>query len=182
MHVRQEEFDRRFDEVIIPDSDAMRELPDGSARKRVESGDEIKIRKAMSLFYRGEYRGCINAMLCLEQGGVADSRIGVFRAASRALALGDTKAGLRSCIEAVRAAEPVPDVFCALGAVLLGAGDRAGAHAMFQKGLSLDPFHPYLRVRMRSLGVRKSPVLASLPRAHPVNRVLGALRARLEKF
>lgn len=181
MEVRAHEFDRHFDAVLMPEAEPLQPPPYGGRRLKHALDNETKIRRAMSLFHRGEYQGCIDAMRALAGEAVVDSRIDAFLAASRAIGLGEVGPNLKTCVAAVKKAGPVADVFCALGAVLLGTGDRARAHAVFSKGLAIDPLHPHLRARLRSMGVRKPPVLRSLPRTHAVNRVLGVLRDRLTK-
>ena len=173
------EFDVLFDVVVPPEPKAPGGGPSSLVRKKRTPDEETRVRRAMTLFHRSDYRGCAEAMRALQADGLVDSRVDAYHAASTALAGGDLVSGLQSCLVAVKKAGPVADVFCALGTVLLSTGDRARAHATFSRGLKIDPLHPYLRAKVRSMGMRRPPVLRSLPREHVANRFLGALRQRL---
>lgn len=178
MNAVSQEFERLFQTMILPDSEAPPAPVAPKKKRRVSLDDETRIRQAVGLFYRGEYQSCIESMRALQADSIFDHRIDAFVAASRALGLGETLPGLKSCVETAKKAGPVADIYCALGAVLHGMGDRARAHAVYKKGLKIDPFHPHLRARLRAMGLRRSPVLRGLSRKHPLNRILGSLRAR----
>jgi hypothetical protein len=49
------------------------------------------------------------------------------------------------------------------------------------RGLKIKPRHPGLVEALRRLGFRQRPVITFLPRSHPVNQMLGSLRASLER-
>jgi Tfp pilus assembly protein PilF len=70
-----------------------------------------------------------------------------------------------------------PDLYLNLGRVCLKQLDRAHAFRTFVRGLRLDPNHAGLIEALRRLGFRRRPVIAFLPRHHPVNQLLGSLRA-----
>jgi hypothetical protein len=179
MTAKSQSFDRLFDAILTSSPAPEAAAQENRRRPAAAPALEIRIRRAVALFHQGEYDRCVESLCALKDEAGDDPRVDAFLAASRALALGELGAGLRACVTALRRGAHVPDVCCALGSVLLHTGDRARAHAVFRKGLSSDPVHPHLRVKLRSMGVRRPPVLRSLPRSHAVNRFLGFLRARL---
>ena len=73
----------------------------------------------------------------------------------------------------------IPDLYAALGVLLVKSHRRAQAFAVFNKGLKVDPHHRALNNHLRGMGQRRRPVLAFLERTHPANRALGLIRARL---
>lgn len=173
-----QDFDALFHALLTPG--ALPSPPAAPRRRARPSPDlELRLRRALGLFHQGEYQRCMASLHELREEAPGDARLEAFVAASRALAQGAVVPGVKTCLAALRRGSHVPDVCLALGAILLQAGERAKAHAAFRKGLDADPVHPYLRARVRSMGVRRPPVLRRLPRTHPVNRVLGLLRARL---
>ncbi|MBI5444017.1 MAG: hypothetical protein HY900_22760 [Deltaproteobacteria bacterium] len=176
------EFDRLFEQILAsrpplaPVPGAVEVLADAPAPPPPDPGRLL--RRVTKLFYSGEYSRCLTVLQ--ETGQAAsDPRTRGFRGACRALVRGDFSGGIEDCVEAVRAGSLLPDTYCALGIALLAAGDRAKARAAFLKGLSVDPRHSHLRARIRSMGVRRPPVLPFLARSHPLNRTLGRARAYL---
>ncbi|MBE0617310.1 MAG: tetratricopeptide repeat protein, partial [Proteobacteria bacterium] len=149
------------------------------ARKPSTPDLEEQIGQAVALFNRGDYARC-NALLqdCGPEGA-RDPRVRAFLAASRSMVNGRVREGVVACIEAIRGAFYIPDLYCALGVLLLRVGDRAKAYAAFQRGLRLDPRHRGIKAKLHEMGERRGPVLAFLDRANPANRVLGRVRAQL---
>jgi len=139
---------------------------------------EKRIRTALEFFHGGEYVRCLTILRDLEGSPGADPRVRAFAGACRALVLGEHRQGLDACVTALKKAFYIPDLYCALGVVLVRIGERAKAHAAYQRGLRIDPRHPALRARLREMGQRRPPVLRFLPRDHHANRFLGRLRAR----
>jgi len=187
MTVQGQSFEHLFDAILASppsqpspsSSSSPSSLASPGRRPPAAPELEFRIRRAIGLFHQGAYQRCAESLAPLREESPDDARVEAFLAASRALALGEVGAGLRACVTVLRRGGHVPDVCCALGSLLLHAGDRARAHAVFRKGLSADPVHPHLRVKLRAMGVRRSPPVSSLPRSHAVNRLLGFLRARL---
>lgn len=179
MIAQAESFERLFDSILA--SPALPPAAQEGRRRRCPPPPELefRIRRAIGLFHQGEFQRCTERLGQLRDEAPGDPRVDAFLAASRALWDGNLVPGLQACVVALRRGEHVPDLCCALGSLLLQAGDRAKAHAAFRKGLAADPVHPHLRVKLRSMGVRQRPPLSSLPRASAVNRLLGLLRARL---
>jgi hypothetical protein len=65
-----------------------------------------------------------------------------------------------------------------LGRVHLAAGQKAAAIRTLRKGLRFGRSRSIIQ-ELKKLGIRKAPVVASLPRDHPVNKHLGLLFKRL---
>jgi uncharacterized protein HemY len=66
-----------------------------------------------------------------------------------------------------------------LGRVLLLSGQRNDAIRTFRDGL-LHENNPRIKEELDRLGTRKYPVIASLPREHSLNRMLGKVFTRLK--
>ena len=86
---------------------------------------------------------------------------------------------LHAC-ETAAAREPEnPDLRWNLAQVCLLAEKPARARQVAAQGLALDPGHPGLRSLLLRIDRRASPAVRFWTRDHPVNRVLGRLRASL---
>lgn len=85
------------------------------------------------------------------------------------------------CEAAVDAAPGHVELYLNLGRVCMRQDDRAQAFQVFVRGLRISPRHPALVEALRQLGFRQRPIVAFLPRAHPVNQMLGTLRSALER-
>ena len=83
--------------------------------------------------------------------------------------------GLEMCQLAVEQEYFNPELFCNLADVYLACGDKAHAHQAFNQGLAMNPGHVRIRDRLREMGIRRQPVIQSLPRDHFLNRTLGSL-------
>ena len=81
------------------------------------------------------------------------------------------------CATAVHAEPSDPDHHLNLGRVHLRMGDREQAIESFVRGLRVDRRHRGLIDAFGALGFRRRPVLAFLGRHHPLNRMLGQMRA-----
>jgi tetratricopeptide (TPR) repeat protein len=69
-----------------------------------------------------------------------------------------------------------PDLYLNLARLYLGFGFKAEGVRYLRRGLMIDPGHAEILQMLRDLGDRAAPVLGFLPRRHPVNRWLGAVR------
>ncbi len=85
-------------------------------------------------------------------------------------------------LEGVRAAATIafwePRVFSHLAQLELRVGSRRRALDAVRRGLVLAPEDRELLAIRAELGVRQDPPLRFLSRTHPVNRMLGAWRAK----
>lgn len=85
---------------------------------------------------------------------------------------------LRLCLGALQSEPDNPEHYHQLGRIYLLAGQKGRAIATFRKGLKFKRHQPSIDELVR-LGVRKEPVLNSLPRQHLLNRSLGVLFTKL---
>ena len=98
---------------------------------------------------------------------------------SLALARGSVVEAIQACEIAAARQPENPDLHLNLARVHLLAEDPASALRVAQAGLALDPRHSALRWLVREVERRRRPALGFLTRNHPVNRMLGLLRASL---
>ncbi len=141
---------------------------------RVRCAEADAVEQALSAFYRGAYRRCLDALALAEAG----PWVLALREAASALLAGRPQLGVRPCFEALRRGASGPDLYAVLVTLLLASGDRARAYRVLREGIRRAPAHPVLRRQMEAMGVRKPPVVRFLPRSHPVNRWLGRVRHR----
>jgi predicted Zn-dependent protease len=98
---------------------------------------------------------------------------------SLALARGSVEEAVQACATAVARQPDHPDLHLNLARVHLAAGDPPSALRAAAAGLALDPSHRDLRSLVRAVERRRRPPLGFFTRNHPVNRMLGWLRASL---
>lgn len=91
---------------------------------------------------------------------------------------GDFEQARAHCEEAARREFFNPETYLNLARVYLRFGRRAEALRYVRRGQMIDPGHAGLQELTRSLGRRRLPIVPFLPRRHPVNRALGAVRSR----
>lgn len=85
---------------------------------------------------------------------------------------------LHLCLDALQSEPDNPEHYYQLGRVYLLAGQKGRAIATFRKGLKFKRHQPSIDELVK-MGVRKEPVLNSLPRDHLLNRSLGVLFTKL---
>lgn len=83
------------------------------------------------------------------------------------------------CREAVRLKRNHPQPYLNLAEVYVRAGRPVDAVETLEKGLLSVGRDLRIRRALESIGLRREPVLPSLPRSNPLNRVLGKLRHHL---
>jgi Tfp pilus assembly protein PilF len=168
------DFEQLFDAVTHV------EAPPAERESEGKTGlSEEVIRTAIRYFHKGNYARCAILLEDMEATERDDPRVEAFLGASRALASGRLRPGMEACVRALKRAFYIPDIYCALGLLLIRGGNRAKAHAVYQRGLRIDPNHPVLNARVQEMGVRRRPLLRFLSRSHPANRLVGMLRTRL---
>ena len=86
-----------------------------------------------------------------------------------------TQTALELCESAVAVEFYNPDLFHNLARVNLRMGRRDRAYPVLLRGLQLHPGHRGIQRDLRTLGIRRRPLLPFLSRGNPVNRFLGAL-------
>ena len=126
-------------------------------------------------------RQFLNAMQLEREHGVRrpEMRYLSYFGLSLALARGSLEEAARACETAVTREPENPDLHLNLARVHLLAQDPARALRAAGAGLALDPAHRGLHALVRAVERRRRPPLRFLTRDHPVNRVLGRLRASL---
>ncbi len=92
---------------------------------------------------------------------------------------GQLKRGLELAHQAVEQGERDPDLCLNLASIYVKADRRDEAVRWIDAGLERSPGHEGLMQQRVALGIRRPPVLRFLPRAHPVNKMLGLMAARL---
>jgi len=151
-----------------------------------ERRSEAAYTKGLQAIARGEFLEALALFeACIEMESRSETRLPIAAMSYYGLCLSlvsDRLAEARDiCEAAVEAAPDEPDLYLNLGRVCQRQDDRAHAFRTYIRGLRIDPRHPALVEAVRRLGFRRRPVLGFLPRHHPVNRVLGALRAALDR-
>jgi len=93
------------------------------------------------------------------------------------LAMVSTKSqtALELCESAVAVEFYNPELFHNLARVHLRMGRRDRAYPVLLQGLQLHPSHRGIQGDLRSLGIRRRPVLPFLSRGNPLNRMLGSV-------
>jgi dihydrofolate reductase len=100
-------------------------------------------------------------------------------AALYALERGQVRRGLELSQEAVDKSPNNADIYFNLARIYLKGGYKIEALHVIDSGLAKNPDHPGLCELLITLGVRRRPLLRSLPRRHPLNHLLGWLATRL---
>ena len=70
------------------------------------------------------------------------------------------------------------ELYVNLARIYLGYGRRGEALRYLRRGQMIEPDHPAVLQGLGEMGCRRAPVCRFLPRRHPLNRLLGALRSR----
>ncbi len=74
-----------------------------------------------------------------------------------------------------------PVLYLNLGRAYVAAGKKKDAIETFNKGLQYDSSHRDLRNELRSLGIRKKPLVPFLDRSNPINKYIGMILHTREK-
>lgn len=91
---------------------------------------------------------------------------------------GQVGRGIALCNEAIAAAPDDPVHYLNLARIQLRAGRKAEALAALRRGSTAEEL-PAMRALLDEQGHRRPPLFATLPRSHPLNRLLGLLLVRL---
>ena len=143
-------------------------------------------RKGLEALARGDFLDALAYFeATLELAGGEPGRLPVAAMSYYGLCLAmasDRLAEARDICEAAAEAAPTnPEMHLNLSRVCVRQGDRAHAFRTLVRGLRVDPHNPGIIEAMRRLGFRRRPVVAFLPRQHPLNRLLGSLRTVVER-
>jgi len=85
------------------------------------------------------------------------------------------KSATEKCLKALDEWPKNPEIYYNLTQILLFAGRKDLAIIKLLKGLTLNPEHHGLRILHKRLGIRRSPVIQSLPRTNPINVIAGKI-------
>ncbi|HBG47713.1 MAG TPA: hypothetical protein DDW94_12115 [Deltaproteobacteria bacterium] len=109
--------------------------------------------------------------LCFTQHPTATS----YYAVSLASVEGNFDKAISLCLMAAEKEFYNPEIYLNLGRIFLLNGQKSVAVRAFRKGLKFDSDHFALLSEMKSLGLRRKPMISFLPRQNVVNRFLGIL-------
>lgn len=122
----------------------------------------------------------IAALSCLEKAlqsrptPLARSYLGVCIAAER----GQVSRGIALCEEAIAADPDNPVHHLNLARILIRTGRKSEALAALRRGPGSGE-RSEIRTLLGQMGSRRQPLFPSLPRSHPLNRILGLILVRL---
>jgi len=146
---------------------------------------ENSFRRGLAALFEGDAAGAAElfqvAILTEVQHGVKSPQMRYlsYYGLSRAQAYGATPQAIQACETAARRDFFNPDLLLNLGRVYLLAGKTTKALAAFHRGLELAPRHKGLIAEYRRIDRREPPPLGIVSRSHPLNKMLGKLRASL---
>lgn len=87
---------------------------------------------------------------------------------------GQIKNGVQLCLSSLKLEPEEPVHYLNLGKIHLLSGNKSEALRIFREGMSKGR-HEEIQRMLDEIGVRKPPIITSLPRNNPVNRLLGIL-------
>jgi predicted Zn-dependent protease len=142
---------------------------------------EERFRRGLEAFQAGRKR---EALVLFETAIELERRNGKKRPQARylsyyglCLALEENR--VRDGIEICRQALPLEsynaDLHLNMARALLVAGRRREAHEQLLRGAGLAPGHPEIYRALQAMGLRQRPPIPFLPRANPLNVLLGKL-------
>lgn len=89
-----------------------------------------------------------------------------------ALERNEYRKGLAMCMRATEKDPTNSELWLIFGRTCLLAGEKTAAIKAFRRGLKVGR-NPYITSELKRLGLRKSLVITTLDREHPLNRHLG---------
>lgn len=81
--------------------------------------------------------------------------------------------GLELCTRAIKMEFYRSELYLNLGKVYLAAGNKKVAIKVLKKGLRFEPRNQAIHKSLAGLGCRDRPVIESLERSNPINKLLG---------
>lgn len=148
------------EEVRVVDKAACRELLE-RGRSMVEGGNATEAVSLLRAAYAAEGH---------------DAKVRSWYGLCVGLAEHDFEQAVALCQSAAKQEFFNPDLYLNLARLYLGFGFKAEGVRYLRRGLMIDPAHAAILQVLRDLGDRSPPVLGFLPRRHPINRWLGAVR------
>ena len=139
-----------------------------SPRERYERG--------RALFEGGKHEAALHLLRSAHTAEGHDARIRSWYGLCLGLVERRFEEAVTFCLSAAKQEFFNPDLYWNLARLHLGFGFKAEGVRYLRRGLMIDPAHTAIRAALQDLGDRAAPVLGFLPRRHPVNRWLGAVR------
>ena len=115
----------------------------------------------------------------LEYGKCHDARYLSYYGLGLCMSRTDSREALSRCRSAARLKHNDATIVGNLGRVALALGRRSYGYRALRHAHRLAPHDAVIARDLERLGKRRLPVLSFLPRAHPINVVLGRMRASL---
>lgn len=91
---------------------------------------------------------------------------------------GQIKKGIDLCLSSLELEREEPVHYLNLGNIHLVSGNKSEALRVFREGMMRGD-NEEIRRKLDEIGMRKPPVIKSLPRDNPVNRFLGILLGKI---
>jgi tetratricopeptide (TPR) repeat protein len=134
---------------------------------------EESYRRGKDQLDRGEHQAAFEQFRAAHHVDPANARYRSFYGLGLALVERRFDRALELCRSAAKEEFFNPELYHNLARVHLAFGFKAEAIRYLRRGLMIDPGNGAMQDALRDLGVRRRPVLAFLPRRHPINRLLG---------
>lgn len=87
--------------------------------------------------------------------------------------------GIILCIRALKEEPDNSAFYLNLGRIYLKVGKKASAIKILRQGQMSDRKNREIRLELEKLGIRRKPLIAILPRRHPLNKFLGIVVSKL---
>lgn len=144
-----------------------------------ELSSEERHREGLRLLERGEGQQGFEALSRVYHGAPENARYRSSYALALALIRGQFLGAVELARASVRQEFHNPELYLNLSRIYLAFNFRAEAVRFLRRALMVDPDHEPVRRKLAELGLRRRPLIRSLPRNHPVNRWLGLVQARV---
>jgi tetratricopeptide (TPR) repeat protein len=136
---------------------------------------EESFRRGKDQLERGEHQAAFEHLRAAHRVDPANAQYRSFYGLGLALVERRFDRALELCRSAAKEEFFNPELYHNLARVHLAFGFKAEAIRYVRRGLMIDPGNQAMQRELRDLGVRRRPVLAFLPRRHPLNRLLGRI-------
>lgn len=147
---------------------------EASARETFERG--------RALFEGGDPEGALPVLEIAYAAEGNDSQVRSYYGLCLGLVDRRFEEAVELCRSAVKQEFFNPDLYFNLARLHFGFGFKLEGVRFLRRGLMIDPSHEGILRSLREVGDRATPVLGFLPRRHPVNRWLGAVRHSVVTF
>jgi tetratricopeptide (TPR) repeat protein len=142
---------------------------------------EKTLKKALYLSKKGHYKTALKYFKELDSSTLMPRYLSYY-ALCMAKAEKNYEDAISLGVKAVKTEFYHPEIYLNLGRILSASGRKAFAFRAYKKGLGYDSTHQELIKEINEMGIRRNPVVSSLPRENPVNRFLGMLANKLRSL